>query len=86
MHSFAKSSHISEEICHVLAREWCAKLNYYYQAWLDAGAQPDFDFETVEAYHLSEFFFDALEGVPADSPTFTRFLEVAEWTPRARPP
>lgn len=82
--SFAFSTHISEHICHVLAREWCAKQNYYYQAWLDAGQLDNFDFSSVDAFPLSDAFFAAFGDVPATSATFSRFLEGSTWVPTAR--
>lgn len=84
MRSFAFSTHISEHICHVLAREWCAKQNYYYQAWLDAGQLDNFDFSAIEPFRLSDAFMDVLGGVPATSQTLPRFLELSEWLPTAR--
>lgn len=84
MRSFALSKHISEHICHVLAREWCAKQNHYYQAWLDAGQLGNFDFASVAKFRFPDSFYAALEEVPATSPTFARFQELSQWEPIAR--
>lgn len=85
MHSFMFSKH-SESFCHALAREWCRKQSYYYEAWLrDGGADggaPDFPSGVAPFAHSDEYY-DALEDVPCPSPTFARFIEVNEWLPRA---
>ena len=83
MHSFAFATH-GLELSHLLAREWCAKQNFYYQMHIDRQDDDGFDFEAAPPYQLSEEFWAALRDVPADSPTFVRFKELAEWFPRMR--
>ena len=82
MRSFSYRAHGGEAVCHMLAREWCAKQNYYYPKWLEASSQPDFDFDAVEWFTLSDAFYDALEDIDPLSATFQRLAELAEWVPK----
>jgi len=80
MHSFAFSTH-GDAWSHLLAREWCAKLNYNYQLWVDSVNEEDFNYADFPAFALSDDYWEALHDVPAVSLTFDRFKELADWLP-----
>ena len=80
MRSFKYTAH-GENVCMVLAREWCRKQSHFYQHWVDHGCLEEFDFDSIPDYTLSEEFYDTLENVSANSKTFKRMQDLARWRP-----
>ena len=80
MHSFHYTAH-GEYNAHLLARCWCMKLNYYFQAWMDNDSEDAEDIRHYAAFMLPDDYWDALHEVDACSLAFEQFRRLADWVP-----
>ena len=83
MRSFKYITH-TEGLCHLVAREWCMKQNYYADAWILAGQPESWDFDGVPPYAPTDAFYEAMAALQVGTPTMKRCQELLNWEPRAR--
>eukprot|EP00974_Lingulodinium_polyedra_P099620 9648979-Lingulodinium_polyedra.AAC.1 len=79
---FLFSAH-GELAANMLAREWCRRAHHYYVQWAQAAEDVPFDYESAEAYEDCSEFIDWACGVPTDTQTFARIVEVRGARPNA---
>ena len=72
---------------HALAKEWCARMEYYYGVYLDAEGD-DFMFcqEEVDEYVPEKEWFDFMTSLDIEHPAFSKGMEIMRMKPRLGPP
>ena len=80
--SFHRDLH-GEENCYILAREWKAAMEYYYQANImhDTATLGRIDYGSIPAYRISLEFLDMVSTISVDSSTWQRIEELRDWKP-----
>ena len=80
MHSFSFALH-GEFVAHLLAREWCKKLEYYFDLWIN-DPNDEHDVGAHAPFVHSSTFWGALDDLPTDGESFKRYQELVEWLPQ----
>ena len=77
---------VGQEASLTLAAEWCARMQFFFNIWVSAGAAEDFAFAGDEdASHVATSEFKTLvDKAPDGDPVSTRCKELQGLTPRCK--